>query len=409
MLGNHNHNSESHASGSCACQVLADFKVNGKARPWRERKAASRAVAKAYERLAEKTHDEAYQRLADRMYECGNILDVDRIRKADGGTRRRVTGAKFCRSRLCAMCQWRRSLENAKQLEKVVEAHWFGAEGYDADGVQETLQARPRDKALLLTVTAKNVKGKDLPAEIIRLCKAFDRMRRTKRLQSFVTGWFRSLEVTYNSYTRTYHPHFHILLMVKPDYTSNPNYYLDQKAPLYEWSKLWAWAADLNYRPVVDVRMLNGGKGGQMNEDVRKGMRELTKYCTKPLGFITEYGEAVKEYSVEPEVLKALHESLKGRRLFGWGGNFKEARRILKLQDVESEDADLLGSSGLAEGETVEAREIYGFKYSHELKRYDYLLLYELPPLDNGGGNARGKAQRPPDRRERGEPQTLLH
>jgi hypothetical protein len=258
---------------------------------------------------------------------------------------------------------------------------------------------------LFVTFTAKSVDGDTLPAEINRFYGAFDRIRRTKRFKGFVTSWFRSLEVTYNPDTGLYHPHFHVLLMVKPEYFTNPAYYLNQKPGKREWSNWWAWALGVDYTPIVDVRILTGSRGGQMNEAVRKSMRELTKYCTKPEGFTVPDGDG---FRVNPSVLLALHESLKGRRLFGWGGIFKEARKVLQLQDVESEDADLVGSVGLAEGEVVEAIEVYGWRFVPELKRWDYLFLYELPPGGGGDENARVKAQPPPTEGRRW-PQNPLH
>lgn len=404
LLGNHNHNSHDHARGSCGCRLLADLKVNGKARPWRDRKAASRAIASGYQCISEETGDQSLAVLSDRVRQCGSALEFARI-QGPQGTRRKVSKAQFCKARLCPVCQWRRATENAKQLEQIVEAHWFGAEAWGPDGIAARVEPSPKDRALFVTFTAKSVAGEDLPAEIDRFYTAFDRIRRTKRFKGFVTSWFRSLEVTHNPDTGLYHPHFHVLLMVKPDYFSNPSYYLDQRAGKREWSKWWGWALDVDYVPIVDVRILTGSQGGRMNEAVRKSMRELTKYCTKPEGFTVKRGD---DFSVSPAVLKALHESLKGRRLFGWGGKFKEARKVLQLQDVESDDADLVGSVGLAEGETVEAIEVYGWRYVAEVKRWDYLLLYERPPEDEGGG-MQGERRSDPRPKGAGEPQTPLH
>lgn len=404
LQGNHNHNSRDRASGSCGCRVLEDFKVNGKSRPWRERKAASRAVGYAFQCIAEDEHDETFARLGERVKSCGQNLEFARI-KGPNGTRKRLTSGMFCKVRLCPVCQWRRAQESARQLGEVVTAHWEGAEAWGEDGVEARLLPSPKDRALFLTLTAKSVSSEDLPAEISRFYRAFDRMRRAKRFMGFCTSWFRALEITYNPQTRLYHPHWHVMLMVKPEYFTNPEYYLDQSPKKREWSKLWGWALDVDYVPVVDIRVLKGSQYGRMNDDVRKSLRELTKYCTKPEGFIDLVSG---EYVVNPSVLKALHESLRGRRLFGWGGKFKEARKVLKLQDAESDDADLVGSEGLAEGEVIEALETYGWRYVPELKRADYILLHEQPP-NAGGEDARGKAQRPPDRRERGEPQTPLH
>lgn len=407
MQGNHNHKSNESASGSCGCGILSDLRmVKGeeKPRPWRERKAASQAVARAYQCIAEDTGDASYQKYAERIGVCGHNLDFARIR-GPKGVRRKLAAAMLCKNRLCTMCQWRRSQISGKQLEQVVEAHWQGAEAWGADGVVMRIEPAPNDKALFLTLTAESVTAENLPAEIERFYKAFDRMRRTKRLKSFVNSWFRSLEVTYNSVTKLYHPHFHVLLMVKPDYLTNPNYYMCQKKKNRDWSKMWGWALGVDYLPIVDVRRLKGSQAGQMNETVRKGIRELTKYCTKPLGIIQERNG---EYSVDPDVLKALHISLSGRRLFGWGGKFKEARKVLQLQDAESDDADLVGSDGLKEGEVIEAIEHYGWKYCPETKRKEYLLLYESPPKGEGGENSRGKAQPPPTEGRR-RPQTPLN
>lgn len=405
LQGNHNHNSRDRASGSCGCRVLEDFKVNGKARPWRERKAASKAVASGFQCLAESELDDTFASLSERMHNCGHNLKFARIRGPEG-VRKRLTSGLFCKIRLCQTCQWRRAQESARQLKQVVEAHWQGAEAWGPDGVEARVLPSPKDRALFLTLTAKSVTGEDLPAEVGRFYRAFDRLRRSKRFLGFCTSWFRSLEITHNPKTGLFHPHLHVMLMVKPEYFSNPEYYLDQSPEKREWSKFWAWALDIDYTPVVDIRVIKGSQYGRMNDAVLKAMRELTKYCTKPEGFIEVRGDV---YTVRPDVLKALHLSLKGRRLFGWGGKFKEARKVLQLQDAESDDADLVGSVGLAEGETVEAIEVYGWRYVPELKRRDYVLLYEEPPESEGGGDARGKAQRPPDRRERGEPQTPLH
>ena len=69
-----------------------------------------------------------------------------------------------------------------------------------------------------LTLTVKNVASQDLKDELRNLTKGFDRLFKRAKVKKNLIGYMRATEVTYNSETKEYHPHLHILLMVKSTY-----------------------------------------------------------------------------------------------------------------------------------------------------------------------------------------------
>ena len=48
------------------------------------------------------------------------------------------------------------------------------------------------------------------------------------------------------------HPHFHILIQVSPFYGKNKGYYISQS----EFTDLWQNALKVDYKPIVDVRVI---------------------------------------------------------------------------------------------------------------------------------------------------------
>ncbi|GAA3332276.1 hypothetical protein GCM10020331_091810 [Ectobacillus funiculus] len=82
------------------------------------------------------------------------------------------------------MCTWRRSLKIANQNRQIVEL------------------ANERQKKLrwiFLTLTIRNVEGKELKQTIDHMMKSWDRFRGYKSVQNAVVGWFRGLEITRNT------------------------------------------------------------------------------------------------------------------------------------------------------------------------------------------------------------------
>lgn len=105
-----------------------------------------------------------------------------------------------------------------------------------------------------------------------------------------------------------YHPHLHILMMMKSSYFKIKCDYIKQQ----EWSELWQESAQLLYTPIVDV----------------KAVLETAKYPTKPISFDDE----------NLKVIDDLYKGLYRKRQIAYGGIFKQIARELRFDDVENGD-----------------------------------------------------------------------
>ena len=116
---------------------------------------------------------------------------------------KKLVRANFCRDRLCPMCQWRRSMKLAYQVNQVCHLAFL---------------EKPGLRFLFLTLTTRNVRGDKLKAAIDEMNYGFSKLMNRKEVKRSVEGYFKAIEVTYNSNREDYHPHFHVILAVKPSY-----------------------------------------------------------------------------------------------------------------------------------------------------------------------------------------------
>lgn len=379
--------------------ILDDRSKSGRQRPWREHKYAAGLVADSYFRLAKNTHFDTarYIQLAD---PDGEVFDIQKIRtpydrKAENistcgdwlnfgscpnGHTTKLVGASLCRSRLCPVCSWRRSMMVADQIKKV--AH----------------RAKQICKGswIFLTLTVQNVEWDKLHDEITKMMKSFQKLVRYDAFKKGVLGYYRVLEVTRNldkssDWYNTFHPHLHVLLYVVPSYFSRN--YIKQE----EWTAMWKKALKLPkhaQNPIVYVEKVKARKG-KMTELVEElevtsedlpsdltgaAVAETAKYsvkvadlvvfkdacyCTtdsdgnkkpkrKRLGEICDKcgceNKRIFEYVVDEEEtdfsIFVFDSMLSRRRLRAYGGLLKEAFHELleenKVQDEEDENADLV-------------------------------------------------------------------
>lgn len=274
-------------------EILLDRNKNGKDRNWRGRKVLSLKLADIFEDLGYK------QSLVERVQTCGDVLRF--IRREDGSLK--LYQAYFCKNKLCPMCNWRRSMKYSYQTSRIVD---------------EAIKQEPKARFLFLTLTVKNVGGKDLNKTLTFLTKSFDRLFKRAKVQRNLLGYLRSVEVTHNEDDNTYHPHIHVLLMVRPSYFKGGNY-ISQK----EWGDLWSQSLKVSYTPMVDIRTVKEtGKG------LRGAVLETAKYPTKPIKFDVENKQVVDD----------LYNGLYRKRQLGYGGVFKEIKKCLALDDVENGD-----------------------------------------------------------------------
>ena len=136
-----------------------------------------------------------------------------------------------------------------------------------------------------------------------------------KLFKNAVLGYVRKLEITYNNETKTYHPHFHVLLAVKKNYFSNN--YIKRDT----WLEMWQKAKRDESITQVDVRKL----------DMKKGVAEIAKYSSKD-----------SDYLISQEIFDVMYKALKGRQIITYNGVFKESAKLYKKGDLDYlKDIDL--------------------------------------------------------------------
>lgn len=332
-------------------EILVDKSVvSGRERPWKTHKMNSSLLAEAFCRIGK--HNKA-----ERVRHCGSFL---KFNVCPEGHEKRLTFANFCRVRLCPMCAWRRSLLIAHQIKAV--AH-------------EAVK-RQSMRWLFLTLTIRNCSGDDLSDTISHLMKSWQRLSQRKAFSDVVVGWFRSLEITRNLLDDTYHPHYHVLLGVKPSYFRKG--YLKTE----EWVSLWRECLQVDYDPICDVRIVRNKRNIEREMKIleQKGIflspdgllveanlagsavAELSKYATKSEDYIVynrykqkQVRDKVKlvpvvsagvNWDKTVEVVATLEIALLRRRLLAYGGLLKEVWNELqaqgKVQDVEDDNVDLV-------------------------------------------------------------------
>lgn len=294
-----------------AGEILQDVSGSGKPRKWKEHKQNNLRLAELY-REANKKYPRLISsgRLWD-MEQCANALQF--VRYADGS--KKLYQAYFCRNRLCPMCQWRRSLKLFGQVSQITDLLMVQYSGV---------------RFLFVTFTQANISGTELKPEIDRINKAFARLTdktkmvvAAKGLQKSLLGYIKSVEITYNSKTKTYHPHLHCVLAVKSTYFKSG--YITAGA----WRELWRDMLHLDYLPQVNVQAIKTAAN-------KKAVAELTKYPAKVTSILDlPNAEAV-------QVLADLTRFCRNRRFVSFGGCFKSAKQQLHLQDVEANNADLV-------------------------------------------------------------------
>lgn len=283
-------------------EILSDKNLKGQERPWRENKLKTLLLAESYERLGLK---KSY-----RVKECASYLQFKQFK--DGTSK--LNGANFCKVRLCPMCAWRRSKKIFAQVSKVMD---------------KALEIKDY-RFLFLTLTCRNVEGTELSSTLDDLFKAFNLLTKRKQVNQAVKGWFRALEITHNLDVKskdydTYHPHFHVILMVNKSYFTDTKFYLSQK----DWTSLWKDSLKVDYTPVVNIKAFKTGTKKQ----VAKSVSESAKYTVKDNDFLIEGNEEMTDSAV-----MVLDKALTNRRLVAFGGELRKIHKALNLDDIEKGD-----------------------------------------------------------------------
>lgn len=291
-------------------EVLLDRRFD-----WRERRCRTMQLCDLYKRAG-------YPRYAERTRNCSTFMQFNVYQNGD----RRLKSANFCKLRLCPMCIGRRARRNAWKLSQVL------------DLVEQEHEAQ----FLFLTLTIRNVDGKNLGAAIGELTVAWDRFRKQRQIERSVKGWFRAIEITRGDGKRKvdkgYHPHIHAILAVDQDYFSKDSResgkYLDQSDLVLRWQK----ALRVDYKPSVSIEVVKGKRknGGRECATVAAA-KEGAKYPVKD----EEYIDPALPEDRAVEIVRDYTEALQRRRLMAFGGWMKDAAKKLDAEDLE-DDKDLI-------------------------------------------------------------------
>lgn len=248
----------------------------------------------------------AWRRLGDidravALEQCGTYLEVTTM--ADGSEH--ITASNFCRQRLCPLCNWRRS------------ARIFAATSQIMDYIDQTDHDH---RYLFLTLTVRNCPGDQLAVTLDAMQQAWHRMCCNKAWQRRVIGSMRTLEITRNPDDGTYHPHYHVILVVPANYArrSNGLYWAHE-----DWQRAWALAARLPYDPLVSIEAVKGGR--------RRGVEEMAHYMAKDAEYLLP-----DDPNTTDQIVATLHGALSGRRLIAYSGIMLRAQRALRISDPES-------------------------------------------------------------------------
>lgn len=294
------------------------------------------------------SYNAEFERYYERMSDCSTWLLFG---FNDKGIK--LKNANFCRIRHCPVCQWRKSL--------FWKHNMFVA--YD-----EIKEKYPTHRWLFLTLTVKNCEIGDLRETLQNMNKAWDRLAKRKRFKSVVEGWIRTTEITRpkdGTHNTHAHPHFHVLLLVKPSYFSK-NYIKQQ-----EWTDLWRDVLRVDYQPVVDVRAIKN-KSRKKNFDpdlsVKNAIAETLKYAVKPDDLVGDGSKDANAWFFE------LTRQTFRLRFVASGGALKDAFK----PDDKITDNDLIDTGGDEDdiGETDERR--LAFTFRKDKSKYLYAPQHNL-------------------------------
>lgn len=270
---------------------------------WDKRKWEAEQVKKLYQGTI-------FDRLAGRIDTCSGCLGFCWATDPDTGEMRlKLTSCRFCRVRHCPLCQWRRSLMWIARFLKALPA---------------INRDHPTARYLFLTLTVKNCPLGELRVTLKHMNAAWKRL--TQRKEFPAIGFARATEVTKGK-DGTAHPHFHVLLMVKPNYFSRE--YLSQEA----WTELWRSCLQVDYTPIVDVRAVRPNKK-HGTESLPAALVEVFKYSVKPADLFGTGSPEDRQWLVE------LTSQLQKTRAIALGGELKNYLSEAEPEDLLTEAGD---------------------------------------------------------------------
>ncbi|WP_439097672.1 protein rep [Kurthia massiliensis] len=218
----------------------------------------------------------------------------------------------FCKSPLCPMCNWRKTMKRSVQTTKIVE---------------EVIRQKSKARWLFLTLSVKNVfDGNQLDKSLKEMAIGFNRLMKYKKVAKNMIGFMRSTEVTVNEKDGSYNQHMHVLLCVESNYFKGSDNYLSQE----DWTNLWWKSMKLDYTPVVHIEAVKNKKRNKKSEytAIQAAVQGTAKYSDYLTGNVEN----------DLDVVKDLEKGLFRKRMIAYGGLLKKVHKQLNLDDIEECD-----------------------------------------------------------------------
>jgi len=274
--------------------------LSPKDKPWDKQRGYADSVKDLY-------HGVGFERYSERIDSCSKLLQFALCDGDQGDKVLKLFKARFCRVRLCPVCQWRRSLMWVAKFCHVLPAF---------------LEDFPKTRFLFLTLTVRNCELSELRSTVAHMNKAYQRLSQRKTFPAFAS--VRSLEVTRGA-DGSAHPHFHCILAVRPSYFSGPAYISHQK-----WVDLWQKSLRIEYSPVVSIEAIKIDKDKGI-EGIIKPFREVLKYSVKSSDLV-----------LDADWLKELTNQLHKTRAISIAGEFKKYLSEEEPEDlIKGEDSEI--------------------------------------------------------------------
>lgn len=248
------------------------------------------------------------KRIGDRRWaEVAQCSQAIGVRWCPQCGRSHVSSSWCCRHRLCPVCAIRKSRKTGHQA---IEAFKYMRERGELEGCS----------LYLVTLTQKNVPIADIGNEVAGLLAALTSLRHSRDIRRSLIGSARNIEITYNKAARTFHPHVHMIAILRG---SAP----EEMASSAFWRDLWRRLMGLDYEPICDVRPITDTEGA---------VCEVSKYVIKA-GSILGLNLPQKHLD---DVISALNSALIGRRLVSYTGIWRAARAALKQLEPDQTDLE---------------------------------------------------------------------
>ncbi|MCL2289079.1 MAG: protein rep [Bacteroidetes bacterium] len=293
-------------------EILRDIKKSGKKFDWQGWKLKSSQLSYIFSELNEFNK-------SVRVACCGEFLKFVKAQNCEWECLKLVE-AHFCKHKLCPLCNKRRSDKHSIQVKQILDKARIN---------------KAKARYLLLTLTAKNaIDGNSLNSALTDMSRAFNKLIKRKKIQKNFIGGMRVTEVTVSKIDGSYNQHMHILFMVSSNYFNGSENYLCQA----EWTQMWKESLQVEYNPIVHIEVVKPHKTKAKNEkDLMGAVYEVSKYPVKDSDYLTDDEEENKRR------VNDLDIGLFRKRQIAYLGLFKDIKKQLCLQDVEDDDADLVG------------------------------------------------------------------